>query len=159
MLRAAPPRRVSSQLLGSPVPSRSKLPSPCIPVCRGASCSADGLRTDGPVGSAGRQKLGGVIHTPLRGSDFSAFAWRSRRSSGTPCSGGLRGQAAALGTFKKQPGWMLKCAGFDFMSVPDPKVVIYSTATRKAKSPEEAIEAPLTSPSGIPRHTSQLPRG
>lgn len=62
-----------------------------------------------------------------------------------------------LGALKKQPGWMLTCGGFDFMNVPDPKVVIFSTATRKAKIPEETVEVPFTSPSGIPCHTSQLP--
>lgn len=41
-----------------------------------------------------------MIHpptTPPCGSDFPAFAWRSKRGCGTPCPGGLRGQAAAPG--------------------------------------------------------------
>lgn len=68
-----------------------------------------------------------------------------------------------LGTLEKQPGWMPTRGGFGFTSNQDPTVVIYPTelfltAAEKAKIPEEAAKAPLTSLSpGIQCHTARLP--
>lgn len=68
-----------------------------------------------------------------------------------------------LRTLEKQPGWMPTHGGFDFTRTPDPPVVIFLTelflaAAEKAKIPEEATKAPLTSLSpGIQCHTARLP--
>lgn len=76
---------------------REAFPAPWLR--RGTSCSVDWLRTDkisGIFRSAGAG-WGDPPPPPLCGSDFPAFAWRSKHGCGTPCPGGLRGQAAAPG--------------------------------------------------------------